>query len=651
MALAALQHVATVRPVASVVRIDPRTDSCIVARRSLIELYKTSQPFGEINWLSSCWDITDALRDKIKGYTARKRALVHFTRHREVGQRIGLPFPEEDDLASVIKAFACRQHVLNGVTAARHMVYIRAWRYIVGAMRGTDIAQVTPATFNSAALAATREKSSSAYTVHGALEAIADMLDELRLTKVPLRWRWVKKKRGKGYGGSKQIRLGQAPDTDRRASDDVVYAVAQLYRIVPKTKWADRICVLLATILVCTGLRLGQVLCLRAEMPAFDEATGEHFIRLVAFKRTDATRKTLLSETVGLLNDVFRELLEITEPVREVARWLDKNPGRVNLPKPDNSDGTVTAARLRTWFGLSTGAFKRRLQTWGFAGAAIPLHELNERLLRDRFDKPVVPGTRGEQLLLKDCLSISFVSAMKQTTAALKHAVRPIGEQHVSDRLRGRQLGDGRSRATIFDRYSLTDSQGNPLSTYTHGFRHKLNDALDKGGAPDVIQAQWFGRANPRDNKAYQYRTHAEMRERARDMLIKGQLNGRFATLLSQVTPECRKEAAESMVQVAHPISGGYCLQNFAQVDCEHCGQCLDECMSFHWVPGETDRQDEVIAIRDTISRKLNVMLDKMSPTERQNDESFSRLRHQQNFVNQILKSMEESKVGEPNKT
>jgi hypothetical protein len=592
--------------------------------------------------------VTDALRQKMKGYRPRKRELINFTCHREEGQRMGVPFPEQNDLADVIKAFVCRQHVLNPVTAMRHMVYIRAWRYLVDSMRGTDIADLTPAMFNSAALAAMREALSSAYTVHGALEYIADTLDELHLTRTKLRWKWAKKKRGRAHGGSKQQKLGESPEIDRRASDDVVFAIAQLYHIVPKSAWADRICILLATILVCTGLRLGQVLCLRAEMPQFDEATGEYFIRLVAFKRADARRKTLLSQTVDLVNDVFRELLELTSPAREVARWLVRNPARVHLPEADSADGTVTVATLREWFGLTTGEMKRRLRVWGFGGNAIPLHALNERLLGDRFDAPVVPDAGGEKLLLADSLFISFVSGMKRETTALKHSVRPVSEQHVSDRLRGRRLEQGKSQPNMFERYDLTDTKGGRLSANSHSFRHKLNDALDKGGAPDIVQAQWFGRANPRDNKAYQYRTPTEMRERARDLLIQGQLRGPLASLLREVAPECRAEAASSMVQVAHPVNGGYCVQNFAQVDCEHCAQCLDDCNSYHWVPGEVEREDELIVIRDDVSRRLSVMLDEMSSTEMVNDESFERLCHQLEFVNQILESTREKKIDAP---
>ncbi|OAK93004.1 hypothetical protein AB851_02185 [Ralstonia pseudosolanacearum] len=136
------------------------------------------------------------------------------------------------------------------------------------------------------------------------------------------------------------------------------------------------------------------------------------------------------------------------------------------------------------------------------------------------------------------------------------------------------------------------------------------------------------------------------MRERARDLLIKGQLSGPLAELLNEVAPECREDAAESLVQVAHPTSGGYCLQNFAQVDCEHCGQCLDDCNSFHWVPAETEREDELIAIRDDVSRRLRVMLDEMSSTGTVNDESFERLNHQLGFVNQILESIQEKEIG-----
>lgn len=224
----------------------------------------------------------------------------------------------------------------------------------------------------------------------------------------------------------------------------------------------------------------------------------------------------------------------------------------------------------------------------------------------------------------------------------MRHVVRPVTDQHVSDCLRGRRLSGGRTGETIFDRHDLKDKQGAPLSARSHGFRHKLNDALDKGGAPDLIQAQWFGRANPRDNNAYQYRTADEQRERARALLAGGYLRGRYEDLLKHVAPEQRQEVVETLIQVAHPTAGGYCLQNFAQVDCEHCGQCVDDCPSFHWAPAETDRKGELLAIRSAIMRKVKIVLKNTSRLKSDRDEGLALHVRQLKSINRILKTMED---------
>lgn len=643
--------VSIVPQLASVAKLDPRAESCIAARRQFIDLHRTARTLGAVDWSQNCWDVTETLKSKLKGYTGRKRARIHFTQHRgeeqrKSGMRVGPAFPEQDDLADVIKAFACHRHAIEAVTAARHMVYVRAWRYLVAAMRSSDIAHVTPAVFNSAALAAGKEAASSRYTIHIALTCIADTLDELHLVKVQLRWAWAKRKRGRSYGGSKQTKLHEGPEVDRRASDEVVLAIAQLYRIVPRTAWADRVCVLLATILVCTGLRLGQVLTLRAEMPLFDEANNEYYIRLVPFKRSEARRKTLLPATVDLMNDVFRELLEMTQPCRKVAVWLEKNPGKVYLPEADCTDGTIHAKKVQNWLGLTKTQFSSRWKKWGVGDDIVSLDALHERLRMHRFDDPVVPGTTNERMLLRDCLTISFVGGMKRRGTALIYAVRPITGPSVSDCLRGRQNGSAPALSNIFARYGLTDAAGNALSALSHSFRHKLTDALDKGGAPDLVQAQWFGRANPRDNEAYQYRTASEAREKARDLLLRGQLHGRCADLLNRVTPSQREAAAESLIQVAHVAAGGYCIQNFAQVECDEFGQCHADCQSFHSAPTEVERKEELMGIRDDISRRLRIILDDMSRDDAENDEYFASLQRQLRSLNDILKSIEESEDG-----
>lgn len=633
--------------IATIIRIDPRAQSCIVERHNFIQLYRNTGPFGPVNWDANRWEVSEALRSTIKGYKSRHKANIVFTRHRTPGQREGDPFPETDGLRDVIKAWICRQHSMLAVTETRHMVYLRAWRYVVDAMTSTDVAQLTPSVFNAAAFAVgEREKPSTAYTVHGCLEHIADTLDELHLTKVKLSWRWSKKRRPPAHGGSKHKRLLAAAEVDRRAPDEVVFAVAKLYHIVPQSAWGDRVCVLLTVILVCTGLRLGQVLCLRAEMPQYDEETAEHFIRLVPFKGKPAQRKVLLSQTVDLLKEVFHELLDLTEPAREVARWLARNPGKAFLPKPDGAHGTVSAATLARWFGLPLRRMEKRLEDWGFSGTAVSLQALNSLLVRDRFDAPVVPGTGHSKLLLQDCLSIGFKSQVKQKATALIHAVRPINEQNMTDRLRGRQ--GSRKQPTMFERYGIRDKKGEPISANSHSFRHKLNDTLDNGGAPDIIQAQWFGRANVRDNQAYQYRTAEDMRERARALLVQGKLEGPLASLLQAVAPERRIAAAESMIQVAHPVVGGYCFLDFAQGDCPHSGQCFNDCKSFHWAPSEEERKSELVAKSNFVSNKLKVMLAGMANAGSQSDESLEHLRHQLRSVNRILQSIERAQSEAP---
>ncbi|ARL24848.1 hypothetical protein BOC55_10130 [Burkholderia pseudomallei] len=116
--------------------------------------------------------------------------------------------------------------------------------------------------------------------------------------------------------------------------------------------------------------------------------------------------------------------------------------------------------------------------------------------------------------------------------------------------------------------------------------------------------------------------------------------------MLNQVAPDQRNDAAESLVQVAHATAGGYCLQNFAQVECDHFGECLNDCRSFHWAPEALEREEELIAIRDDVSRRLRIILDKMSSADAKNDEYFASLHRQLTSVNKILKSIEENKNG-----
>ncbi|RQZ56570.1 hypothetical protein DF060_00355 [Burkholderia pseudomallei] len=53
-----------------------------------------------------------------------------------------------------------------------------------------------------------------------------------------------------------------------------------------------------------------------------------------------------------------------------------------------------------------------------------------------------------------------------------------------------------------------------------------------------------------------------------------------------------------------------------------------------------------LVAIRDDVSRRLRIILDKMSSADAKNDEYFASLHRQLTSVNKILKSIEENKNG-----
>jgi len=132
-------------------------------------------------------------------------------------------------------------------------------------------------------------------------------------------------------------------------------------------------------------------------------------------------------------------------------------------------------------------------------------------------------------------------------------------------------------------RASLRGPDGNLLRVNSHAFRHWLNDLLDRGGLSDLEQAEYFGRRNPRDNRAYQTMTPAERSRKAREDLKAGTLRGPLAQVIARL-PVARIDAVlAARVQAVHVVPGGLCFHQFSQSPCPNQMACTDGCGDFHW--------------------------------------------------------------------
>ncbi|MDR5884127.1 hypothetical protein QCE69_38220, partial [Caballeronia sp. LZ032] len=286
----------------------------LVNRATLIARAQAANPFAGVEWKSPVWNVSDAYRHRMRSYKAdapvqRLLFTQHGVRPRELGAALAGAFGD------VVKSFVCVRHQQRGQSAVSHMVFVRATRYVYEALadRAHEIGELTGDHLDAAVAALfERERESSAYKVVGHIEEFADMLDRNGLCRQRLDWRYRRKVRPcfasdgrrKGDGGNVK-RRGLLPD------EHTIQAIGTLYQRIPRglpptdPASADRIVVLIATLMVCTGLRIGEVLTLPAR-PLSSEEDGSKLLRYARLKgRADDiavewTHKPLLSETEGM---------------------------------------------------------------------------------------------------------------------------------------------------------------------------------------------------------------------------------------------------------------------------------------------------------------------------------------------------------------
>lgn len=562
-------------------------DNCTLNADGIIRQAKQSAAFGSISWDEVTWNVTQS--ENQRGHKQRD-AYLHFTQHRneqQKGRKLGEPFDNQNGFSDLVKAIIRLRREIGGQNANNQGEIIIAFRYLHDELEGVDfdLKMLTPAHLDAASRRVVeRESEVSAYKRIEKLEEIARILNDNGLVRASLTWQSAHKKRPASMNG---IRLDD-PDNEANQKklpvDGLIEAVANLYHVIPKDAWADRVRICLISLLVITGFRIGELLTLPARRVATDPDTGRKYIAYYPEKRMPPGKKWLMTEGGEIAESIVDEILELTREPREVAQWMHQNPGKILFDEIDWSREFLPVAEVGRALGLSLGYvnfFKaREIDMATEEGRLVVRASDLERVLRsESYDKPVnVVTNTGEKLLLKDALACAFLNAFHSNRITLRYAVLPISEQQISDFLRSRA-----GMPSAFEKYGISGPDGAKLEVASHGFRHWLNDLLDRGGLTDVEQAVYFGRRNPKDNRAYQHMTPAERTRRARQDLKDGYMLGPVAEVVARLPIEKQEAVLQARVQAVHVVPGGVCFHQFSQSPCPNHMACTDGCGDFHW--------------------------------------------------------------------
>ncbi len=562
--------------------LDTMDVECKKNQEAIIALAKKINPFHGVIWATPKWDITQSVQHKARGHESRKTKNLNFFRN--VPNNL---IPLEGHFGDVVKAMTTLRFHRGGQGVPNQQRFIDGWRYVYDAFETEDrqVEHITPEILNRACRqASNRLGAGTANNIHIAVHEIADLLDQNKLVKVLLGFRYSAARRPENKSGVGYTRLDDPISLETSSSqmvdESIIEALGFLYQKIPKQALADRVRILLVTLAVFLGRRIGEILTMPALGVQCNEK-GTHYIVIYPQKRAQGDLVVvedyvpIPTACVELIKSVVDELLELTEPTRLVAEYICQHGhADYGILKPFEERGWLTSSDIERCFGISKG----NGQAWATTRKqlAMPrpqrkrqnqvcwsLDQVKAGMDADLDLRPMLVTAHGK-LFHKDCLAIVPLNACQSDKCTFNYAVRLLEWQQISD-----FLGSGTTRrngsknytkkgkvSSVFDRY-LDEAEAIKMGTNTHAFRHTLNTWLDEGGMSDAAQTLWFIRKNPRDTKAYQHTSPTKAALMVRRDLLDGKISGPVADQIKHLPISIREAFAKARVHAAHDVGAG----------------------------------------------------------------------------------------------
>lgn len=590
--------------------LDVLDKDCKVNQTALVARAIKLGSLGAVDWFSPKWNVTAVFAHKTRGHETRQRKYLNFFRAAPNQSE-----PMVGPISDVIKAMTVHRFHEGGQGAGNTQHFIDGWRYIYDALEPKNhrLELLTSEDLNNACRRAShRIRESTAFNRHKAIHEIADLIDRNRLVKMRLEFRYSGFKRPAKTSGAGYVRLDdpKALETvsEKIADENILEALGLCYQKIPTSEYADRLRILLTTVSVFLGRRIGEILTLPA-LPVQKNDKGTAYLVYYPQKRAqgDLTivreRIPLPSACAELVEVAIAELLELTAPFREIGGYIyERQHADDRCLEPWLEKGWLSSAELKTALGVGNGnqwARNRGLEPLPVLNACKQnrwsLEEVRRGMNADVRLEPVMRTADGE-LHVKDCLAIIPKNGCESGRANFLYSVELLSWQHMSDFLgsnSSRRQGSHGSVKSVFDRY-LVGPDIDRLSVNSHAFRHTLNTWLDEGGMSDAMQTKWFGRRNAADTRAYQHTSPAKAALQVHKDLKDGNIVGPVADQLELIPIEQREAFVKARVRAVHDVGPGVCFHDFSQMPCERSLQCNADCRDYHWRRDDPGRLDDV---------------------------------------------------------
>jgi hypothetical protein len=544
----------------------------------LVERARSLQVFGPlIDFDVPMWDLSHFL--PAKPGAARQNIRLYFT-HRDNALRKTMDgrTPLVAPFAEFLKTAICLKQLAASCSPYAHQKTLLVGRFLYDALAHCDhdIVEARTADFQVAAnLIRQATSESSAYNRVYELERLAAFVTKYQITKTPIHF--FNTLNRVDHTNTRVDEVSRSDRAKRLPSKECIEAVFRASNTVRSgTSDPDLARIAVLEDLMCAPWRINELLGLRVDYERWEAASDNNSRRFgIAHEGSKGAHdqvKWIPQKMVPIAVRALSDVRRITEPSREVARFIETHPGRAWLPEPwrlADPRTPMTSSDIAAAMGFST---KDVANLW----------------MRQRC-KERTPASRGYHYALGD-LEAAILSALPRLPEGRRlseylflfprnyfHArvspVLPLPTFLTQSQMRTFLVGTEQI-ASIFERMNILDPDGKPFRLSSHGPRHFLNNLANEGMLSDLDIARWSGRKDVTQNAAYDHTGGAPLGRKMQELLKTNAMQGPIVATAKKISPMAREEFLKARFATAHVTEIGMCVQDWSLAPCPSHGAC-----------------------------------------------------------------------------
>lgn len=162
----------------------------------------------------------------------------------------------------------------------------------------------------------------------------------------------------------------------------------------------------------------------------------------------------------------------------------------------------------------------------------------------------------------------------------------------------------GKRKASLFNRFNMSDEDGGDIQITSHQFRVWLSTVCERAGMDSWMLAKFAGRARIDDNKHYDLRTQDEKYDQAISVLDL-ELRPKPLSALKLNLPVAYEDLGENRIGVAQITQYGFCLHDFASSPCTKNAECMT-CKEHACVKGMPNTLERILLLERQVSDQLD---------------------------------------------